>query len=249
MKHSNILLLAGLGLAISTFTSCKPEETTNTTPETKITNVATTKVISYDSIGQPTDTISYTFSYDAQNRLLKKLGSDGSEEQYAYSATTAAITFVDPTDPTANMTLNYTLDAKGRLSSAPLNFSGIPVGTIYHTYNTNDQLATTSVLISFIKDTTITDYTWSNNNNITETDNGGSVTNRTFDLGKKEYRNMGIEDISRTRNANVITREDVTNSGQTSSNTYEYEYDASGKVIKETVKVDGVISSVTIYTY
>lgn len=249
MKKSPFLLFAGLAIATLSITSCDPGIGTVTpTPEAKITNVATTKVISYDSVGAPADTISYTYTYDAQNRLVSKIGTDGTEEQYAYSATTCAITYVDPTNPTSNMTLNYSLDAKGRLSSAPIVFSGVPFGSITHLYNADDQLATTKFFVALLGDTSKTNYTWSAKNNIGISD-VNSVTVNTFDVTKKELRNLGTEDISRTRNFNLVTKEEITASGQTDSNTYEYEFDAIGRVIKETVKMNGIITSLTTYTY
>lgn len=250
MKIKHLLLFVpAVALSLS-LNSCKPEEPTPPpTPEPSPSNVIQSTSISFDENGNPTDTAVSTNTYDGQNRVIKTVSNDGSEVNYTYTATTMTVQSVDPTDPTSSFSLVYTLDAKGRLFSAPLELFGFKIGSIHHEYSADDKLKTIGFYSVQSKDTTKTFYTWINNNNTQQTEDG-TTTTFDFDATKRELRNFGTEDIQRSRNRNLITKETETVVGEPEIiSTYEYEYDAAGRPVKEIVKQAGLKVSETTYKY
>ena len=251
MKLNRLFYLLPSAALALTLNSCKPEEqpTPNPTPEPSPSNVIQFTSISYDETGKPTDTTVSTNTFDAQGRVLTTTTDDGSVVSYIYTATTATINSVNVEDPTESFELVYTLDAKGRLSSAPIEFMGVKFGSITHTYYSTDKLKSIDVLTMLSPDTSRTLYTWSGDNNSLQQD-GDVSTTFDYDLAKRDLRNFGQEDLQRSRNKNILTKETVTTVGEpTIINTYEYEYDAAGRPVKEIIKQDGLKVSETTYKY
>jgi hypothetical protein len=249
MKLNRIFYLLPLGVLALSLNSCKPEEQPTPTPEPSPSNVIQFTSISYDETGKPTDTTVSTNTFDAQGRVLTTTTDDGSVVSYIYTATTATINSVNVEDPTESFELVYTLDAKGRLSSAPIEFMGVKFGSITHTYYTTDKLKSIDVLTMLSPDTSRTLYTWTGDNNSSQQD-GDVSTTFDYDLTKRDLRNFGQEDLQRSRNKNILTKETVTTVGEPNVvNTYEYEYDAAGRPVKEIIKQDGLKVSETTYKY
>ena len=86
--------------------------------------------------------------------------------------------------------------------------------------------------------------------NTLQQQNGDVSTAFDFDLTKRDLRNFGIEDLQRSRNKNILTKETVVTVGEpTVTNTYEYEFDTAGRPVKEIIKQGGLKVSETTYKY
>jgi YD repeat-containing protein len=241
-------LLPSAALALS-LNSCKPEEQPTPTPEPTPSNVIESIAISFDENGNPTDTTVSTNTFDAQGRASTTTTNDGSVVSYTYTATTATINSVNSTDPTESFQLVYTLDAQGRLSSAPIEFMGVKFGSITHSYYSTDKLKAIDVLTMLSPDTSRTLYTWTGDNNTLQND-GDISTTFDYDLTKRDLRNFGQEDLQRSRNKNILTKETVVVPAEpTIISTYEYEFDATGRPVKEIIKQGGLKVSETTYKY
>ncbi|MFM1792469.1 MAG: hypothetical protein RLZZ252_823 [Bacteroidota bacterium] len=241
-------LLPSAALALS-LNSCKPEDEPTPTPEPSPSNVVQMVTISYDETGKPTDTTVSNNSFDGQGRVVTTTSDDGEVISYTYTPTTATINSVNSNDPTESFSLVYTLDAQGRLSSAPIEFMGVKFGSINHTYYSTDKLKSIDVLTMLSPDTSRTLYTWTGDNNTLQND-GDVTTTFDYDLTKRDLRNFGQEDLQRSRNKNILTKETVVTVGEpTVTNTYEYEFDAAGRPVKEIIKQDGLKVSETTYKY
>jgi hypothetical protein len=143
----------------------------------------------------------------------------------------------------------YTLDAKGRLSSAPIEFMGVKFGSINHSYYPTDKLKSIDMLTMLSPDTSRTLFIWTGDNNTLQ-NNGDASTAFEYDLTKRDLRNFGQEDLQRSRNKNILIKETYTPVGEPIVvNTYEYEYDAAGRPVKEIIKQDGLKVSETTYKY
>jgi hypothetical protein len=98
-------------------------------------------------------------------------------------------------------------------------------------------------------DTSRTLYTWTGDNNTLQND-GDISTTFDYDLTKRDLRNFGQEDLQRSRNKNILTKETVVVPAEpTIISTYEYEFDATGRPVKEIIKQGGLKVSETTYKY
>lgn len=248
MKYRNLFYLLPIAALGLTLTSCEPDEPTPA-PEPSPSNVVKSTTIGYDETGKPSDTTVSINIFDSQNRIVKQSTDDGSVVDYTYSASNITIKSANPNDPTENITLVYSLDAQGRMSYAPLELFGFKIGSIHHDYYPNDKLKSIGFFSIQSGDTSKTNYTWTGDNNTLQSE-AMSTTTFDFDLTKRDLRNFGSEDLQRSRNKNILTKETVNTTGEPAViNTYEYEYDATGRPVKEIIKQGGIKVSETTYEY
>ena len=132
---------------------------------------------------------------------------------------------------------------------APLELFGFKIGSIHHEYYATDKLKSIGFYSVQSADTTKTIYTWTGDNNTLQTE-ATSTTTYDFDLTKRDLRNFGQEDLQRSRNKNIITKETANTTGEPAIiSSYEYVYDAAGRPVKEIVKQAGIVVTETTYVY
>jgi hypothetical protein len=251
MKKTLFILVASTFALLST--SCK-KETTSTTDNGGGNGTATTCLVTLLDGG--------AIVYDAQNRITS-LNAEGQAATYTYSGSKVTIAIIGD-----SMTANaeYTLNSSNYPSSGKIvtSFSGIPITINFtYTYNSDGRCTKSKQSLSFFGQemNSIVDYEYTNGNLTKETayDEASpeekDVTTYTYFTDKTDSRALSMSKSyiadTQGKGSNNLIKQSVTNDaeGNTVVVNYTYEYDATGKVTKETQKDEDSGEEVSVTTY
>jgi YD repeat-containing protein len=251
MKKSLIILVAATWALLPT--ACKKESTSKT--DNGSGNATTCLVTSLDG---------GAVNYDAQNRITS-FSTDGQSASYTYNGSKVVIAISgDSMNATAEFNLNsMNYPATGKISTV---VSGLPITINYtYTYNADGRCTKAKQSLAFFGQemVTVTDYEYTNGNLTKETSYDEATPEEkdviayTYLSDKTDSRALSmskvfIADFQGKGSTNLIKNSTSTTfDGTVTIINYTYEYDASGKVTKETQtdSDSGEINGLSTYGY
>lgn len=240
MKKISALLI---GISLLAGTACKKETISNSAP------VVAPELVTR-SVDDDGSYINRT--YNSSNQLISKVtysASDSFTENLTY---TYSGKVVNVTEASSGMTQKFYLNSKGTADSGQISYPGLIEISIVITYNAAGEPVTTFMSGSFLGSAFEETYTsvFSNGNMIQQTTDDGtttSVSDYTFYLDKvNSFLATDRAEQFMGGNKNLIKK--TTNDDGTFTSDV-YEYDAKGRVTKQTETDETSASVITDYTW
>jgi hypothetical protein len=250
MKKTLLILVAATLALLPT--SCK-KETTKTDNGGGNGAATTCLVISVDG---------GAIVYDAQNRITS-MNQDGQAATYTYSGNKAIVAIIGDS---MNVNAEYTLNSSNYPASGKFvtSYMGIPITLNFtYTYDSEGHCTKSKQSITFFGQelNSIVDYEYTNGNLTKETaydevtPEEKDVTTYTYFTDKTDSRALSMSktfiiDVQGKGSKNLIKQSVTTDlDGSSVIVNYTYEYDATGKVTKETQKDEDSGEEVSMSTF